>query len=145
SCGCRFNCWRNARRSRRERIATVRYPFGCALSSSHDPPATISSLHYMSSPRTVLLLLAVFAAASSVQAQDRLLTPAAFLGYELGTRFTPHHRVIDYAEHVAAHSPNVRLEHYGETYEGRPLVVLYIASPENLSRLETIRMDNLRR
>lgn len=99
----------------------------------------------MSSPRTVLLLLAVFAAASSVQAQDRLLTPAAFLGYELGTRFTPHHRVIDYAEHVAAHSPNVRLEHYGETYEGRPLVVLYIASPENLSRLETIRMDNLRR
>ena len=76
---------------------------------------------------------------------DSLLSPAAFLGYALGERFTPHHRVLDYYEHVAATSPDVRLEPYGETYEERPLVVAYIASAANLERLDAIREANLAR
>ncbi|RMF60867.1 MAG: zinc carboxypeptidase, partial [Bacteroidetes bacterium] len=76
--------------------------------------------------------------------QDRLLAPADFLGYEPGTRFTPHHRVVAYFEHVAAASPNVRLEYYGETYEGRPLLVAYVARPDYLARLDAIRTNNLR-
>ncbi|QXD16907.1 zinc carboxypeptidase [Rhodocaloribacter litoris] len=76
--------------------------------------------------------------------QDRLLSPADFLGYEPGTRFTPHHRVVAYFEHVAAASPNVRLEYYGETYEGRPLLVAYVARPDYLARLDAIRTNNLR-
>lgn len=94
--------------------------------------------------RFALLLLLVSGWTFTAQAQDGLQSPAAFLGYEPGSRFTPHHRVLDYVEHVAAHSPNVRLEPYGESYEGRPLVVAYVASPDNLARLETIRQDNLR-
>ncbi len=89
----------------------------------------------------LILVLLVPAAAG----QDRLLSPAEFLGYALGDRFTPHHRVVDYVEHVAAHSPNVRIERYGETNEGRPLLVAYIATPEHLAQLETIRLNNLRR
>jgi hypothetical protein len=38
----------------------------------------------------------------------------------------------------------VRLEQYGETYEGRPLLLAYIASPGNMEHLETIRLNNLR-
>src|SRR5260221_8614102 len=38
----------------------------------------------------------------------------------------------------------MKLEQYGATYEGRPLLLAYIASPENLRRLEEIRLNNLR-
>ena len=90
------------------------------------------------------LAACLFALAAHAQpASDPLLSPAAFLGYELGERFTPHHRVLDYYEHVAARAPGVRLEPYGESYEGRPLVVAYVTSPEHLQRLDEIREANL--
>ncbi len=91
-----------------------------------------------------VLLLAFFAVVGSAGAQDRLLSPAEFLGYDLGSRFTPHHRVVAYVEHVAAHSPNVRLERYGETYEERPLLVAFVTTPDHLTHLDEIRANNLR-
>ena len=78
-------------------------------------------------------------------AQQQLLKPNEFLGYELGERFTRHHRVVEYFQHVASVIPNVELYKYGETYEYRPLVYAVITSPENLKNLEQIRLDNLRR
>ena len=70
--------------------------------------------------------------------------PSDFLpGYR--TRFTPHHRLVDYFEAVAAASDRVALERYGETYEGRPLLVAYVSAPENIARLDEIREDHLRR
>ncbi|MFI5133384.1 MAG: M14 family metallopeptidase, partial [Chitinophagales bacterium] len=36
------------------------------------------------------------------------------------------------------------LQQYGETNEGRPLLLAFISSPENIQRLEEIRMNNLR-
>ena len=67
------------------------------------------------------------------------------MGYALGDAFTPHHRVVDYFEHVAANSPQVSLTHYGATYEGRPLFFVVVASEENMAQLETIRIGNLQR
>ena len=93
----------------------------------------------------LLLALAALAFLWSASAQERLLSPEAFLGYELGQRFTPHHRVLEYAAHVADASPRVEVQSYGETYEGRPLVLLTIAAPERLARLDALRQDNLRR
>lgn len=78
-------------------------------------------------------------------AQQKLLSPKEFLGYELGDRFTRHHRVVEYFQHVASVMPNVDFHQYGETYEHRPLVYVVIASPENYARLEQIRQDNLSR
>lgn len=91
-----------------------------------------------------LLFLTFVTAAASAQSV-RLQTPAEFLGYEPGQAFTRHHRVVEYFRHVDEALPNVQLIQYGETYERRPLVVAIIASPENMSRLEQIREDNLRR
>lgn len=79
------------------------------------------------------------------QAQQKLLSPKEFLGYELGERFTRHHRVIEYYKHVADVMPNVDLVQYGETYEYRPLVYAVVTSPENFKNLDQIRQDNLRR
>ena len=78
-------------------------------------------------------------------AQQKLLSPKEFLGYELGDRFTRHHRVIEYFKHVADVMPNVELTQYGETNEYRPLVIATVTSPENFKNLDQIRMDNLRR
>ena len=83
-------------------------------------------------------LLAALPAAAQVR------SPADFLGYELGSRFTPHHRVVAYVEHVAAQSPIVRLEPYGATNENRPLMVAIVSSAENMARLEDIRTNNLK-
>ena len=74
--------------------------------------------------RRLAPLLVLVAAAAAAQVP----TPEAFLGYDLGARFTPHHRVVDYVEAVAAASPRVTAERYGETPEGRPLLVLTVAA-----------------
>jgi hypothetical protein len=70
-------------------------------------------------------------------------SPSDFLGYEIGSRFTVHHRVVDYFEYVSNSLSNVKLEKYGETNENRPLYVSYISSQENIDNLESIRNNNL--
>lgn len=91
------------------------------------------------------LLTALFFVAVTASAQQKLLSPKEFLGYELGDRFTRHHRVVEYYQHVASVVPNVSLFKYGETYEHRTLVYAVVASPENSKNLEQIRLDNLKR
>lgn len=92
-----------------------------------------------------LILLAFTCVAFISSAQQKLLSPKEFLGYELGERFTRHHRVVEYFRHVADVSPTIDLIQYGETYEHRPLVYAVIASSANYSNLEHIRQDNLKR
>lgn len=75
----------------------------------------------------------------------QLKSPDAFLPHRLGEQFTPHHLLRSYFEHVAANSPNVQLVNYGTTTQGRPLMVAIVSSPENLARIEDIRLNHLRR
>ena len=72
-------------------------------------------------------------------------SPEEFLGYKVGTRFTPHWKLISYYQHVAQAVPGmVKLQQYGETNEGRPLYLVFVSSQENISNLENIRLNNLR-
>ena len=89
-----------------------------------------------------LMLLALFTTLSWAQG---LQSPDDFLGYELGTRFTPHHKVVAYYQHVAGQMSNVKLQKYGETNELRPLVAAFLSSQENIDNWEQIRTDNLKR
>ncbi len=66
-------------------------------------------------------------------------SPESFLGYAIGERFTPHHRIVEYVTALAEASDRVRIEQYGQTYEGRPLLLLTISDPENLSRASELR------
>jgi len=95
--------------------------------------------------KNVFVLASVLLMSTSIFAQQKLQSPAEFLGYELGERFTRHHKVVEYFEHVAEANNNVILEQYGETYEHRPLITATLSSPENMSRLEEIRKNNLKR
>ncbi|MGV3558396.1 M14 family metallopeptidase [Larkinella arboricola] len=77
-------------------------------------------------------------------AQSTLQHPDQFLGYTVGKRFTPHHRVLAYAEAVAKKFSNrVKLLPYGTTFEGRPLMAVVVASEKNMTRLEEIRTRHL--
>lgn len=91
---------------------------------------------------TASLFISLLFYAPAVLAQ--LQSPGDFLGYGLGERFTPHHKVAEYARHVAENSDRVAFHTYGKTYEGRELIYLVITDPQNHDRLEEIRLNNLR-
>ncbi len=99
-------------------------------------------------PQKIVFLLCWMTFACSWQsatAQGGVPSPETFLGYSLGDRFTPHYQIVNYFREVEKAAPaQVKIEQYGRTYEGRPLMLAYVASPENLLRLESIRMNNLR-
>lgn len=79
------------------------------------------------------------------KSQSDVTSPKEFLGYSLGDAFTPHHQVAAYFEKIAVESDQVKLVKYGETYEGRPLVVAFVSSQENIANLEDIRVNNLKK
>ncbi|WP_298778771.1 M14 family metallopeptidase [uncultured Polaribacter sp.] len=88
------------------------------------------------------ILLLFFLTFGTVFSQS-IKSPSEFLGYEIGSRFTRHHKVVDYFKYVSNKTSNVKLEKYGETNEHRPLYVSYISSQENIDNLESIRKSNL--
>ncbi|MCE7862172.1 MAG: zinc carboxypeptidase [Bacteroidetes bacterium CHB5] len=92
-----------------------------------------------------IILLVLILISVGAWAQPALQSPAEFLGYELGSRFTRHHRVVEYFKYVDDLSANVKVTQYGETNELRPLIYAVIASAENFANLEQIRQDNLKR
>jgi hypothetical protein len=69
-------------------------------------------------------------------------SPAEVLGHDLGERFTDHAGVVRYMEALAAASPLVQIERYGETPEGRPLLQIVIAREDYRARLEEILERN---
>jgi len=90
---------------------------------------------------SLVFLLILF----TVSAQ-KISSPKEFLGYEIGTKFSRHHQVVDYFKHIASATPSkVKLQQYGSTYEGRPLYHAFISSEENIKNLESIRENNLKR
>lgn len=91
-----------------------------------------------------ILLFAIFSCLLfSVQAQ--LKSPEDFLGYKIGSRYTPHWKIVSYFNHVAANASSmVKLQQYGQTNEGRTLLVTYVSSAENIQRLDAIKTNNLR-
>lgn len=74
-----------------------------------------------------LLLIITVLTFGSIVSQE-IQSPSEFLGYEIGSRFTRHHKVVDYFKYVSNTLSNVKLEKYGETNEHRPLYVSYISS-----------------
>ncbi|KQB99221.1 M14 metallopeptidase family protein [Pedobacter sp. Hv1] len=70
-------------------------------------------------------------------------SPDEFLGYPLGSHFTPHQKVVDYFKKVAATNKNIQLQTYGKTYEGRELLLAVVSDASNMAQLEQIRKYNV--
>lgn len=93
--------------------------------------------------KTIFCWLALFIWLSS--SAQTLQSPEQFLGYKIGTQFTPHYKINAYVRAVAQAVPQMaKVEKYGETYEGRELLIAFISSAENVQQLETIRQNNMR-
>ena len=85
----------------------------------------------------------LFLLATSLLAQPK--SPEEFLGYKIGSRYTPHWKVVSYFQHIAQALPaSVKMQQYGETNEHRPLYLAFVSSDEHIAKLETIRLNNLR-
>ena len=91
---------------------------------------------YFAAAITLSLLLAIAA-----HAQSAVPSPEEFLGYRVGQRFTPQTSINAYFEELARRTPDVRVTHYGSTYEGRPLVYVTITSEKNQQAIEQIRRN----
>ncbi len=75
----------------------------------------------------------------------QIKSPAEFLGYTIGSHFTAHHQLISYFRYAAGQMPGMmHIEQYGQTNEGRPLLLAIVSSPENIANLENIRKNNQR-
>ena len=70
-------------------------------------------------------------------------TPIEFLGYTIGTEFSRHGTMVNYFTYLSEQSEWVTYQQYGTTNERRPLTYAVISTPENLARIETIKMQNL--
>ena len=98
-------------------------------------------------------MLTTLALATVVQlsAQPQELVPGArydpaiptleeVAGHDFGEAVTPPDDVIRYMEALSEAAPvRTRLMRYAESWEGRPLVVLVIGSPERMARLDEVK------
>ena len=67
------------------------------------------------------------------------------VGHGWAQDISSHSQIERYLQALVAAAPDrTLLESYGKSYEGRALYYLVISAPENISRLETIRENNLR-
>ena len=80
-----------------------------------------------------------------ISAWSQVSSTAEFLGYDLGTKFTRHHRVVDYMNHVANETPHFKLHEYGRTSEDRPPLGLVMSSVSNMEGLDQIKRCVLKR
>ncbi len=67
-------------------------------------------------------------------------SPSDFLGYEIGSFPASHADIMRYFEYLDQF-PTAELHTYAESYEGRKLVYLVVASDANASRLSEIQAD----
>src|SRR5690606_6372561 len=95
----------------------------------------------------LLPLLALFCLHGNAQEQDSLdlsyylpqditydpniSTPQDILGYVPGEWHVSHDLLVAYMRTLANESPRITIETRGNTYEGRPLILLTITSEEN--------------
>lgn len=78
-----------------------------------------------------------------VMYDEAIPKPQDILGWVPGTWHVSHDRLVSYMQQLAQASPRITLEDRGTTFEGRPLLLLTITSPENHNNLESIRKNHL--
>lgn len=91
----------------------------------------------------IIILTFFLSVTIGLQAQQ-LSSPDKYLGYDMGSKFSRHHQITDYFKYLAKNdSSKLKLEKYGETYEGRDLLLAIISSEENMKKLDEIKKSNL--
>ncbi|MCF2876244.1 MULTISPECIES: M14 family metallopeptidase [unclassified Tenacibaculum] len=80
---------------------------------------------------------------SDVSYDKNIPTPKSIIGHEVGEWHITHDKLVSYMKALAKASNRVTIENRGETYEGRPLLLLTITAPKNHQNLEEIREKHI--
>ncbi|MEM5564242.1 M14 family metallopeptidase [Psychroserpens sp. AS72] len=107
--------------------------------------------------RLTILLLVLFISNLNAQSQPDLSyylsqdttydqtipTPESVIGHQVGEWHITHDKLVFYMQALAKSSNRISIENRGTTYEGRPLLLLTITSPNNHKNLESIRQAHI--
>ncbi len=77
------------------------------------------------------------------QLNTSILSPEDFFGFPFGRWHLNHEQVYHYSQYLAGASDRIELLRTGRSYEEKPMYLLFISSPENIGKLETIRSAHL--
>jgi hypothetical protein len=80
----------------------------------------------------------------NVSFNESIPTPQSVLGFQVGEWHATHDKLIEYMKVLASASNRISIEERGQTFEGRPLILLTITSPENHNNIENIRSQHLK-
>ena len=70
-------------------------------------------------------------------------TPKAVIGHEVGEWHVTHDKLMFYMQTLAKKSDRITIESRGETFEGRPILLLTITSPKNHQSIDSIREEHI--
>ena len=70
--------------------------------------------------------------------------PEDVIGHEVGEWHVTHDKLVQYMTTLATESDRISIENRGETFEGRPILLLTVTSPANHENIEEIREQHIR-
>ena len=80
---------------------------------------------------------------NNISYNSEIPKPASVIGHELGDWHITHDKLLQYMYRLAESSDRISIENRGETFEGRPLILLYITAPKNQKNLQEIRKKHI--
>lgn len=81
---------------------------------------------------------------SNVSYNPSIPTPKSIIRHEVGEWHVTHDKLVQYMYALAEASDRIHIVETGETFEGRPLLLLTITSTNNHTNLENIRTKHIR-
>ncbi len=75
----------------------------------------------------------------NVTYNENIPTPKEVIGHEVGEWHVTHDKLMFYMQTLANKSDRITIETRGETFEGRPILLLTITSPKNHQNIASIR------
>ncbi|RXG15374.1 zinc carboxypeptidase [Leeuwenhoekiella aestuarii] len=78
----------------------------------------------------------------NVSYNPKIPTPQQLLGYVPGEWHVSHDLLVSYMKKMAAASPRITIENRGRTFEGRPILLLTVTSPENHKNIAEIKKQH---
>ncbi len=79
----------------------------------------------------------------NISYDESIPTPADVIGHEVGEWHVTHDKLMFYMQTLAKASDRITIETRGETFEGRPILLLTVTSPKNHQNIEQIRKDHI--
>ena len=77
------------------------------------------------------------------QYNSEIPTPQSILGFNVGDWHVSHDKLSEYMRVLASSSDRISIKNRGNTYEGRPLLLLTITSPKNHQNIDEIKKQHM--